>query len=237
MHIAEIDQISVNTVSAIHRKNARSKCIFALLNVMALMTTTEVYKLVAINVIVLMVIYISNVSIKRVLHLAMYPAFFSLLFAAIGYSNGPSYSLAIILKAMGSAITMLFLITTTPYVDIFSLFSKFMPSLLVDVFFVTYRSFFILMEKLEHTLLSVKLRGGYRSWRIGLNIKTLASVFGTVLMQSIEMSERMYKIYMLRGYNGKMPALNEKKFDIKEEWPLIALGIMTLVGVNISWNL
>lgn len=236
MHIAEIDQLSVNTHSKIHDKNTLTKCIFAILTVSAIMTANDLYGLLVINAIVLGLVAYSKVSIKRVLHLALYPTFFSLLFAFIGLNNGIAYSVSVVLKAIGAALTMLFLITTTPYVDLFSFFSKFMPALLVDVFFMTYRSFFILMEKMEHLLVSVKLRGGYKKWRLGLNLKTIATVFGTVLIQSIEMSERMYKIYMLRGYNGKMPSLDDKPFEFKKEFPLIVLGILIVIGVNLSWN-
>ncbi len=235
MHIAEIDRLSVSTKSKFHTLSASSKGIFALTALSSIIIANTFWVVLAVIGVLMALIASSRVPLGRVLHLAMYPAFFSLLFAVMSLGNGLAAASTIVVKAVGAALAMLFLITTTPYVDLFALFSKFMPALLVDVFFMTYRSFFILLEKIEHLLVSVKLRGGYKPWHLFLNLKTVASLMGTLIVQSIEMSERMYKIYGLRGYNGKMPTVSTKKFNLKRDGALIVFGIIILLGV-ILWQ-
>ena len=84
---------------------------------------------------------------------------------------------------------------------------------------------------------SIRLRGGYRPTRLILNLKNITAVLGTTLMQSIEMSERMYKIYALRGYNGKLPVQNQLYISSVSDIAYMALGVIILIGVILPWNL
>ncbi len=237
MHLAEIDDMSINTKSVLHRLSTLSKFTFTAFIISSVIATAVWYKLLAVFTILLALLILGHIPLKRILHLALYPAFFSFFFALLSLNQGFFVFFSIILKAVTAALAMLLLITTTPYVDIFSLFSSFMPALLVDIFFMTYRSFFIILERLEHLMTSIRLRGGYRPTRLILNLKNITAVLGTTLMQSIEMSERMYKIYALRGYNGKLPVQNQLYISSVSDIAYMALGVIILIGVILPWNL
>lgn len=233
MHLAEIDRISNSTYSYFHNARVASKVIFTILMVAAFIVNDSLVKGAALLGIILLSFWIGKIPVRIVLHLALYPAFFSMIFALLEMGNSLAAGLLIILRAVGAGLTMVLLITTTPYTDLFSFLSRWMPTVLVDVFMFTYRGIFILIEKTTNLVKSMRLRGGYNSFNIFKNAKNMVGVIGVIIITSFDMSERMYKVYALRGYKG----------GIKSEitlWPLgvkdyviilVALGAM--IGVNI----
>lgn len=237
MHLAEIDYISNNGRSLLHRCNIFTKFILVLSLLVSFLITNSFEKLLGLISVVIILFIIGKVPFKKIAHLSIYPVFFSLIFAFIISRQSWVMGVVIILRALGAALTMLFLITTTPYVDVFAFLSLFMPSLLVDIFIFTYRSFFILIEKVENLLKNIRLKGGYSPINIIKNLKNIAGAMGVLIIHSFEMSERMYKIYTLRGYNGRIPLYVElfplKALDIS----IIILSLIILVGTVIPWNL
>ncbi len=233
MHLAEIDRISNNTYSYFHRARVASKLFFTVLMVAAFIMSDTIVKGLGLLGVVLLSFWIGKVPIRIVLQLALYPAFFSFIFALLEMGNSIGGGLMIILRAVGAGMTMALLITTTPYTDLFSFLSLWMPTLLVDVFMFTYRGVFILIEKTTNLMKSMRLRGGYHSFNIFKNTKNIVGTIGVIIITSFDMSERMYRIYSLRGYRGGI------KSDV-ELWPLriedvlimlVAIGAM--IGVNI----
>ena len=237
MHLAEIDYISNNGESMLHRCRVFSKFILILCLLASLLLTNSLLKLSVLIAIIMMLFLISKVSFKKIVHLALYPVFFSLIFALIMSRQSLVLAGVIILRALGAGLSMLLLITTTPYVDVFSFLSLFMPSLLVDIFIFTYRSFFILIEKIESLMKSIKLKGGHKTLNICKNLNNIAGAIGVLIIHSFEMSERMYKVYTLRGYNGRIP-LNVELFPLKAfDFAIISASIIILVGTVIPWSL
>ncbi|MDR5658631.1 energy-coupling factor transporter transmembrane component T [Serpentinicella sp. ANB-PHB4] len=237
MHLADIDHLSVNGNSILHRCKVISKLILVLSFLTSFLITSDLTTLLGLIIIQVLFFVVGKIPIKKVIHLAIYPVFFSLLFALIMGRNEWTIAFVIILRALGAALTMLMLITTTPYVDLFATLSFVMPSILVDIFLVTYRSFFILIDKVERLLKNMKLRGGYSSLNVFKNLKSIAGTIGVLIIHSFDMSERMYKIYALRGYNGKIP-IEASVFPLhKVDYMVIMMGILIFVGTVIPWNL
>lgn len=231
MHLAEIDYISNTQTSIFHQAKAASKVIFAVLMLTAIISTADVIILSLILAVILTIFVLAKIPIIKIGHLALYPAFFSTIFALI-YSQGVwEVGLLIVLKALCAALVMIFLIATTPYVDLFSFLALIMPRLLVDIFFFTYRAVFVLISKSENIFRTIRLRGGYRhiSWLI--NIRCAAGMVGILMLEAIAMGERMHKIYCLRGYSEFVSG----PVDV---WPLcykdvlmLTLGAAVLTGV------
>ncbi|HAE43586.1 MAG TPA: hypothetical protein DCG34_11830 [Clostridiales bacterium] len=237
MHIAEIDNLSLNGDSKLHKAGTISKVVFSVLILTSLIISKDLYRLTSIISIVLIFFAVGKIPIIHIGHLALYPALFSAFFALLSAQQGWVAGAIVILKAVGAALTMLLLITTTPYVDVFSVFSLFMPSLLVDVFLMTYRSFFIILDKVDNLLRSIRLKGGYRPKQLLMNFKTIAAMLGTLIIQSFEMSERMYKIYELRGYSGKIPIRADLKLISKTDYWLLLTGVIILIGTVMPWKI
>ncbi|ABR47829.1 cobalt transport protein [Alkaliphilus metalliredigens QYMF] len=237
MHLAEIDEISNNGNSLLHRTGTIAKVILVMCILASFIITNDLMKLGFLIGVLLILFIIGKVPLNKVIHLGLYPAFFSIIFALLRAQQGWLLGIIVIVKAVGTAFTMILLITTTSYVDIFSFFSLFMPSLLVDIFLFTYRSFFILISKIENLFKNMRLRGGYRSFNIFKNLKNIAAILGMLIIHSFEMSERMYKIYSLRGYQGTIP-LRVELWPLKgKDFIFITLGLMILTGTVMTWSL
>ena len=233
MHLAEIDRISNSTYSYFHRARVASKLIFTILMVASFIMNDSLIKGMVLLSLILISFWIGKVPVKIVFHLALYPAFFSFIFALLEMGNSIEGGVLIIFRAVGAGLTMALLITTTPYTDLFSFLSLWMPALLVDVFMFAYRGIFILIEKTTNLMKSMRLRGGYHSFNIFKNARNIVGTIGVIIITSFDMSERMYKIYTLRGYRGGI------KSDV-ELWPLgkedvliILIAIGAVIGVNI----
>lgn len=237
MHIADIDQLAINGTSLLHHRSPLPKILLTLCLLASIILSKNLVVLAVLMGLVLVLLRVARVPLGQVLHLVAYPLVFSLLFSIMQFQHSFVLGLLVLLKAVGAGLTMLFLITTTSYVDIFGFFSLFMPALLVDVFLFTYRSLFILLEQIEHLLKSMKLRGGYRAYNPFFNLKGIAGALGVLIIRSFEMAERMYQIYTLRGYQGGIP-INNHFWPFKPlDYGIILLGLITLTGTVISWNL
>ncbi len=237
MNLGNIDNISVNGNSIIHKSGGAAKIIFAVFMLSGFLLSSELKKIVFLLTIIILVSLLSEIPLKTAFGLLVYPLFFSSFFALLIISESSQAGLLIILKASGAAFSMIWLILTTPYVEIFSILSIIFPSLVVDILFFTYRSFFILLEKLENIMKSIKLKGGYHFFDIIKNLKNIAGIIGLLIIHSFEMSERMYKIYSLRGYDGKLPQGNIKIINSNLDYLIIAAGIAVFSGVIIPWNI
>ncbi len=235
MHLAEMDHLANNGDSFFHKAGVPSKMGFTLIMLTAIIVSNNINVLgILISTIILMFL-IGRIPLIRVGHLAIYPAFFSILFALIKLQESIAYGLVVILKAVGAALTMIFLISTTPYVDIFSHLSLVLPNIIVDIFFFTYRSVFILLDKAENLFRSIKLRGGYNPLTLFLNFRNISHMIGTLIIHSFEMGERMQKIYALRGYEGCIN-VEVKWFHFNSnDIIILGLGIVILVGTVMPW--
>ncbi len=236
MNISDIDYVAIYGNSKFHNITSSAKVIFTCLVLTSIIISQSLIVQIALLGLLLSLYKVANLSL-RIARLAIYPAIFAIIFAVLVSRQGLDYSLYIMLKAVNAALTMILLITTTPYVEVFAVMSKVLPDLLVDVFFMTYRSFFILLDRINSLLKAVKVKGGYHPLRVFLNIRTIAAVLGTLILHALDMSERMYKILELRGYSGKIPIEANMKIHKKDDYFLLSLGLIVLVGVVLQWNI
>ena len=237
MHIAAMDHMANNGDSFLHRARPVTKVCMTFLFLAGLIFSNQIGKAAILLVIPVIFILLSGVNIKEILHLAAYPLVFSLIFAFIRMQQSWTAGLLVMIKALGAALNLLVLLATTPYTDFFGVFSYVLPGAMVDVFLFTYRSLFILLDKLENMMRSIRLRGGFHPMRILFNLKNAAGALGVMTIQAFDMSERLYRIYAIRGYKGKIPIT-------REWWPLrlvdgvlILFSLIVLTGVLIPWSI
>jgi cobalt/nickel transport system permease protein len=237
MHIAAIDYMANNGDSFLHHARPVTKVFISLLFLVCLIISDQISKAVVLLVIPIIFLLLSRVNIREILHLAAYPLVFSLIFALIRMRQSWILGILVLIKALGAALNMLLLLATTPYTDLFGVFSYVLPGVIVDVFLFTYRSLFILLDKLENMVKSIRLRGGFHPMKLLLNLKNAAGALGVMTIHAFDMSERMYRIYSLRGYKGKIPVT-------RDWWPLrlvdgllLLFSLIVLTGVLIPWNI
>lgn len=237
MHLASIDRMANNGGSVLHQAKAVYKIIFSFVVLTLIIFCENAVKMSGLILFLIGLFCLARVSPGEIVHLALYPVFFSLLFALFRIQHSWIDGVLVVLKALASALSMLLLITTTSYVEVFGFFSLFLPAVLVDIFLVTYRSFFILLDRIENIMKSMRLRGGYHFFRVLLNIKNIAGAVGVLILHSFDMSERMYRIYSLRGYNGKI-IFSNKWFPLSlSDLIVLLMTSVIIVWMVIPWNL
>lgn len=231
MHLSLLDQLSNNGNSFFHKASPIAKIIMTALLLASIIISRDIFHLLLIISVLTAFFVIAKLPLREIGHLCLIPAFFSTLFALFEMQQSIVAGLMIILRGVGSALTMLFLISTTSYIDVFGLFGLFMPRLLIDLLVFTYRSFFILLDRVGNLLKSIKLRGGFRPFSILANIRSLAGMAAVLLLHSFEMGERMYRIYSLRGYDGTVPVQFNWKPLRGVDYALMAFAVLVLSGV------
>jgi cobalt/nickel transport system permease protein len=237
MHIAAIDHMANNGDSFLHNARPITKVSMALLFLVSLIVTNHIFKALILLAIPIALILLSRVNVREILHLAAYPLVFSILFALIRIQQSWVAGLLVMTKALGAALNMLLLIATTSYTDLFGIFSYVLPGPIIDVFIFTYRSLFILLDKLENMMKSIRLRGGFHPVRILFNLKNTAGALGVMTIHAFDMSERLYRIYSLRGYKGKIPLSREWEPLKPVDGFLLLFSLIVLTGVFIPWNI
>ena len=233
MHLSMIDQLSNNGNSFFHKASTVAKILMTALLLSSIIISRDIYYLSFIILTVVVCFTLAKLPLREIGHLCLIPAFFSTLFALFEMQQSFESGLLIILRGAGSALTMLFLISTTSYIKIFSFLGLFIPRLMLDLLIFTYRSFFILLDRVENLLKSIRLRGGFKPFSIIANIRSLTGMVAVLLLHSFEMGERMYKIYSLRGYNGYIP-IQVKWNPLKAiDYTVVLFALLVLVGVII----
>ena len=233
MHLADIDYQALSKESCLHHRRVDAKLLSAAFMLIAVLAAQTITPLVVILCFLFVALLSSKLALKTILHLSFYPLFFSSLFIAILWSSNATLGLLSIFKALSSAWIMISLVATTPYVDIFASLSKVLPSLLVDLFLFTYRSFFILIEKVSDLIKVIRLRGGYHPYHPIRNIKNFSSALALLFVRSFEMNDRMYQIYSLRGYQGKLPLREEHRPWSIHEGIILLIGLGCMLGALI----
>ncbi|MCM8900305.1 energy-coupling factor transporter transmembrane protein EcfT [Caldicoprobacter algeriensis] len=237
MHLAAIDQMASSGASLFHRAGVPSKLLMTLCLLGAVIGSGDVLALGLLIVILLILHLIARVQFKELVHLLFYPFFFSLLFALLKFQESWASGLLVIFKGTGAALVTLFLLATTPWVEVFAFLSAYLPGLLVDIFLFTYRSFFILIDQVDSLLRSIKIRGGYHPFNVIVNVKNMAAAVGLILLHSFEISQRMYKIYLLRGYDGGIPIVRRWWKLGYPDGVVIVLSAFIVIGMVIAWRL
>ncbi|MBE0448066.1 MAG: hypothetical protein IBX64_08220 [Actinobacteria bacterium] len=204
MDISFIDNLAYNKDSIMHRASALSKVLMVALIISAVVISIDIPVFLVALTFLIVALLISDLPVLRVLVFAGYALVFSLIFA-ISSVGGTLSPVIIILKAVTAAVSLLLLITTTPYPQIFGLFQKVLPMILIDAMLVTYRSFFIIIEQISRLLTAIRVRGGYSPVKIARNLNTMGRILGHGFIHAWELSENMQNAMYVRGYRGGLP--------------------------------
>ncbi len=230
MDIAIIDYWANNKESILHRASALSKILAVGMIIAAILITRDPFVVIAIYLTLVALIIFAGLPWVRILIIGAYPAIFALLLAAAYWRAGWVGPLNIVARAMAAALAMLMLITTTPYPDIFGLFSRFMPIIVSDALFVTYRSLFILLELMDHLLTGLRLRIGLSRKYFIRNLQPIGTALGVLVIHSFDRSQRLYDVMRLRGYRGRLGGSTRwRQLSLNDLLPL-AVGGFILSG-------
>jgi len=174
---------------------------------------------------------VAGVSLRRFGHLLFYPALFAGLFALTRPAASWVGPLTVVIKSLTAASSLLLLAATTGAPVIFGMLRWLLPAALADALFLTYRSFFILVERLGNFLTALKMKGGYSPAKLLLNLRSAAAALGVLLIYSLEAAERMDKILTLRGYRTGIFLEGGWYRPTRYDLGPVLLGLVILMGV------
>ena len=200
MDVAIIDYYANHGKSFLHKAKAFWKIIFTAMIIASIIITNDFYLLLG-NYIALVTIAIwTKLPVTKILSIAAYPAIFALIFALAMWNGSWLRAGVIMLKALSAALTMVILIVTTPYPDIFNVIRPIVPKIISEGLFVTYRSVFILLELTDDLIKGLKVRGGITRRKYINNVKNFSSGIGLLLVRGFDFSEKFYGVMNVRGY-------------------------------------
>jgi len=234
MDVARIDYWAASGSGAFHRASVLAKVIFVGLVVAAAVVSRSAPALAAGYGLLLVVAAAARLPLLRILMLSLYAAVFAALYGiSLRHMDLAVYGL-VILKAITPALAVLMLIVSTPYPRLFSLTSAVLPELPAAGLFMTYRSFFILLDMMNNFIVALRFRAGLARGRIVKTISNIPRGIAMLLVAAVERSQRLYAVMAVRGYSGSM-AEKERARLTRHDWLPLAAGGAVLLFV-ILWK-
>jgi cobalt/nickel transport system permease protein len=220
MDIGLIDYFANSGKSFLHRSPAIHKIILVVFLLASVVVTNDLIVLLSMYLVLTALVILTRLPFFKIISIAAYPAIFGVLFATASW--------IIVLKALSAALAMVLLIVTTPYPSVFTAINPFLPKIVVEGLFLTYRSLFILLELMGNLIRALRVRGGLSPRGYIKNITNFSSGIGLLLVRGFDLSEKLYGVMKIRGYSGKMAEGEKKGFSQKDFIPVV-IGISILV--------
>ncbi len=204
MDLAYLDYLATSGKSFLHRFSVGLKIVLFLIFIGAIISIQQVLSLVIILLFLYGLIFLARLPFKKIFLISLYPMIFALIFAFASMGKGWEWFFIILLRVLATATTMILLFATTPYPCIFSNLGKVLPGFLIPIFFMTYRSIFILFSIFENIRTGFKLRGGFQIKHPKRSLFNFAKAIGYLILKGMDDSQRFYEGIKLRGFEGKI---------------------------------
>lgn len=227
MDIARIDYWASSGSSLLHRASVMSKLLMVLFVVSSAVLSRSVLPLFVGYVLMLFISAVSGLPVVRMAGLSLYAAIFSVLYGLSIRGADPSVYGLVILKAVTPALSVLILISSTPYPRLFSFIGGALPELISSGLFMTYRSFFALLDLMHQFTVALRLRAGISRASRLRTIATIPSAIALLILRAVERSSRMYAVMTVRGYNGRMAEQERVRFT-RHDWLPVGTGAAVL---------
>lgn len=230
MDVTAVDRSAVSGNTLLHRAAPASKLVAVGLLLGAVMVVND--PLVAAGVALSLVGAGAAVRLplKQMLPLALYPAVFALVFA-FAAAPGPVTGAVMVLKAITAALSVVTLMFSTPYPQVFAPIQRVTPQVVGDALLMTYRSLFILAEKFADLTRAVRLRAGLSARQPVRSAQATVRALGGLLLYSLDLSQREYDILYLRGYQGGLRVTPHRSVDRSTDVVTIVYATLILAVV------
>jgi cobalt/nickel transport system permease protein len=200
MKISDLDYYSTFGNTFLHKIPVKYKLIALAAILIIVLSFNSLYLYTPIYVLLISSLLFSGIPRRKSLIASFYPLIFTAIFI-FSYENlSLSAAFTLVLRVLCISTSLIILIFTTPYIQVFKVLSGFLPDIMVNILFNTYRSLFIISNTLDNLLTTVRLRGKLSIKRPILALKTIGNLVGFFVIKSIETSEKMYDGIKLRGY-------------------------------------
>ncbi len=231
--VARIDYWAANGSGAFHRASVTAKLVFVACAVASAIAAREPLPLAVVYAVLIILAAASALPWRAILVLSLYAAAFAL-FYALSLRGKPAVYALLLLKAVTPACAVGMLITSTPYPRIFSFLSAALPEVLAAGLFMTYRTLFILLDMMHNFATAIRLRGGFAPGNIIKNGASIAKGIGSLLVQAVERSQRLFAVMSVRGYSGSM-AGSAAGGLARHDWLPLGAGTFVL-ALSLAWR-
>src|SRR5438132_925723 len=201
--LAQLDHGASTGATPWHRASALGKLIVALGLVGLGIFSPSLMLLGVLHGIAWLLVLTSGLPKRVALAAAAYPLLFLVLLVAARWDGTPATVLLLVLRPLTASLTVVWLVGTTPYPDLFAPISRVLPRGAADGLFLTYRALFELVARLERLMRALRLRGG-SAGPARRRLTVAGEGLGTLALYGFERSQRLHAAMMLRGHGGRI---------------------------------
>ncbi len=239
MHHSFIDRYS-DRPSPIHAVDPRIKLVAATIMLVCIVTmpVPRAYLLVPYALIIALLWVAATVPpahlFKRLAVLIPFIALMALGSLFIGDWLSAFTRFGIILaKATLAVATLTLLTATTPFPDLLKAFSKLgMPRIMTSILAFLYRYIFIIIDEAER--LSVGRRSRQLAKRRVLAWQSRAWMIGTLLLRSLDRSERIYRAMLSRGFAGEIRTMHAPPSSTPLQIAIAICFILVVAAIRLT---
>jgi cobalt/nickel transport system permease protein len=200
---AQIDFLASAGRSPWHRASALTKLLLTALYV-ALAVVTPSWGVLAVLLVTALVLCASaQVPVRLMLAAVTTPFLFSLIFVSAHFRTDWDDPLILFARPIVASLTAVWLVSTTPYPDLFAPLSRVLPRGLGDSLFLTYRAVFALLARVARMWTALRLRGAMAR-PVNQRFPLLGEAVGTVVLSGFDRSQRLYQVMQMRGHSGRV---------------------------------
>lgn len=231
METVEIDQYSRSCT--LYGFDPRIKLASTVALVVVLSFMRDVIALTVALFFVLALLAISRLPVLHFLKVfSMALPFIAVTSLAMLFTSGPQPALAMALRVSTSVISLLLLVTTTPFFDVLKALRWFrVPYIFCALLLFTYRYIFVILEELELMNMARRSRGfSLKGSLLSKDIfQTVSFTAGMVLVRSYERSKRIYNGLLARGFQGEIHTLKGLTARPRDLWYIAAFAAVIIM--------
>ncbi len=235
MDIAVVDRSATLGGSPLHRASPVAKLIAFACLLAAVVVNANVLVVAGIAMMLAAAVVAWRLPGRPIAALAAYPAFFAAVFA-LASAPDVLVGVLVVAKAVTAALAAILLVFTTPYPQVFAPLQRVVPGVVGDAMLMTYRSFFLLLEKFGHLLTAVRLRSGFSRRRPLRAARATTQALGGLLLYSFDLAERDYDVMRLRGYESRLRAHLPRSASRPRDAALIGAAV-AMLALAVLWRL
>ena len=183
--VARIDHWAAHGTSGLHRASVPAKLLLLGCAVAAAVVASEPLPLAAGLGVLVLAAALNGLPWFTLAALSLTAAVFALLYG-LSLRGGAGIYALVLLKAVTPAYAAGMLVATTPYPRIFAFLGRFLPEVIEAGLFVTYRSFFILLDMMHSFSTAIRIRGGFSPGSAFRNGANMARGIGALLLRALE---------------------------------------------------
>ena len=230
--LARVDLWASGGRSVWHRASALSKMLFVAVTLGVVLCAHSLGFVAAVYAGLCLLVILSGVPLGAAVMLGLYPVLFSGVYLLSRWDGTWTLPALLLLRSLASSLLAVLLVSTTPYPDLFAPIARVTPRLVGDGLFLTYRAFFLLVDRAERMWAASKLRGGLSGRGVPKDLRLAGEGLGILVIQSYDRANRMYSVMQLRGHSGRVCGCRHwAEFGPADLVPVVCAAVLLAAGL------